>query len=528
MMWLIITISVLCAIIYYKVARSLNYWNERGVVHKKAWYIIQNLVQLVFQKFSFYDSVRNLYQEFSNERYFGSYQFLRPALFINDPDLIKKITVKDYEYFIDHCGVILEDVGSLQGRNLFNLKGQEWRDMRATISPLFTSSKMKMMFTLINESAEEFTDYFDNQQNTFFEVEIKDVFSRFTNDVIANVAFGLKCNSLKEKCNEFYMMGKKTSFSGIRFFIFILYTGFPRIAKLLKLKFLPTSATEFFKCAIKDSVNKREKDGIIRPDMIHLLVETKRGVVVKEDSYAPDSSFAATTESEIFYSGKKPKIELTEEDITAQAIIFILGGLETTSTLMSLIAYELAMNEDVQKKLQDEIKETLHECNGKLTYEAVQKMMYMDMVVSETLRKWPTGFTLDRLCVKDYLIEPVHSWEKPLLIEKGTMIQIPVGGIHHDPKYFPDPEKFDPERFNDDSKHNIKHFTYFPFGSGPRNCIASRFALIKNKILIFHLLSKFDIVKTKKTPCNVKMALNSFSLYPATALWVGLKRKDGV
>ncbi|KAK4874012.1 hypothetical protein RN001_013372 [Aquatica leii] len=528
MMWLIIPICALCAIIYYKAVRSFNYWSHRGVVHKKRWHVIQNLRQLVFQRISFFDSVRNLYQEFSNERYFGSYQFLRPTLIINDLDLIKRVTVKDFEYFIDHNGVILEDVEPLKGRNLFNLKGQRWRDMRATLSPLFTSCKMKMMFTLINECAEEFTNYFEKQKYTSFNLEIKDVFSRFTNDVIANVAFGFKCNSLEEECNKFYIMGKKTSFSGMKFFIFILYSGFPRLAKFLKLKFLPTSATTFFKRIIKDTINKREKEGLIRLDMIHLLVEARKGVVVKEDSCVSDAGFAATTESKIHYLGKKPKIELSDEDITAQALIFILGGFDTASTLMSFIAYELAKNQDVQQKLQEEIQETLLKCNGNLTYEAVHKMMYMDMVVSETLRKWPPGFILDRLCVKDYLIEPVNSWENPLLVEKGTMVQVPVAGIHHDPKYFPDPETFDPERFNDENKHNITHFSYLAFGSGPRNCIASRFALMENKTLIFHLLSKFDIVTTKKTPYPIKMALNSFSLSPAKGLWLGLKRRDRV
>ncbi|KAK4874013.1 hypothetical protein RN001_013373 [Aquatica leii] len=528
-MWLIIVISVLCAIIYYKAVRSLNYWSDRGVVHKKGWHVIQNLKQLVFPKVSFFDAVQSLYQEFSNERYFGSYQFFRPTLIVNDLDLIKRITVKDYEHFIDHSGIISEDLDPLMGKSLFNLKGQRWRDMRATLSPSFTSSKMKMMFTLISECAEEFTNYFEKQKQNFLDVEMKDVFSRFTNDAIANVAFGFKCNSLEDKCNEFYIRGKETTtFTGLRFLTFTLYTSFPRLAKFLKLPFFPISATTFFRRIVKNTINKREKEGLIRPDMIHLLVEARKGIVANEDSYVPDAGFAATKESKIFHSEKKPKMELTDEDITAQALIFILGGFETSSTLMCFIAYELAMNEDVQKRLQDEIEETLHECNGKLTYEAVHKMKYMDMVVSETLRKWPPGFALDRLCVKDYLIEPVNSWEKPLLIEKDSLLQIPVVGIHRDPKYYSDPDSFDPERFNDENKHNITHFSYFPFGSGPRNCIASRFALMEKKTLIFHLLSKFDIVKTKKTPYPLKLAANSFNLVPVGGFWLGLKRRDSV
>ncbi|KAF5276775.1 hypothetical protein FQA39_LY18549 [Lamprigera yunnana] len=91
----------------------------------------------------------------------------------------------------------------------------------------------------------------------------------------------------------------------------------------------------------------------------------------------------------------------------------------------------------------------------------------MDMVVSETLRKWPPVIQVSRICVQNYLIEPVT----PLLIEKGSTVSIPIIGIHRDEKLFPNSKKFDPERFSDENKLNIKPFSYVPFGSSPRNCI---------------------------------------------------------
>ncbi|KAF5288092.1 hypothetical protein FQA39_LY15517 [Lamprigera yunnana] len=127
---------------------------------------------------------------------------------------------------------------------------------------------------------------------------------------------------------------------------------------------------------------------------------------------------------------------------------------------MSFMAYGLALNSDVQKKLQNEIDETLTNCQGKLTYEALHKMKYMDMVVSETLKKWPSGFYLDRVCVQSYTIDPINLDEKPLTLEKGDMVLIPVVGIHHDPKYYTNPNKFDPERFSDENKHTIQAFSY--------------------------------------------------------------------
>ncbi|KAF5279692.1 hypothetical protein FQA39_LY18241 [Lamprigera yunnana] len=196
-----------------------------------------------------------------------------------------------------------------------------------------------------------------------------------------------------------------------------------------------------------------------------------------------------------------------------------------SATLISFTAYELAINSDVQDRLQNEIDNTISNCQGKLTYEALHKMKYMDMVVSETLRKWPPGFQLDRMCVRRYTIDPISSKEKQLTLEKGDLVMIPVVGIHHDPKYYPNPNKFDPERFNDENKRTIEPFSYMPFGSGPRNCIASRFALMENKTLIFHLLSKFDIIPIKKTQIPLNFGKGMLNLGPTEGFWLGLRQR---
>lgn len=94
---------------------------------------------------------------------------------------------------------------------------------------------------------------------------------------------------------------------------------------------------------------------------------------------------------------------------------------------------------------------------------------------TETLRKWPPAAFLDRLSVKPFTIEPEKPGEKHLHLEAGLTIWIPVMGIHRDPNHYPDPEKFDPERFNELNKKNIKPFSYLPFGTGPRNCIGKLF-----------------------------------------------------
>lgn len=92
------------------------------------------------------------------------------------------------------------------------------------------------------------------------------------------------------------------------------------------------------------------------------------------------------------------------------------------------------------------------------------------MEIAESLRKWPPGPLADRIVTKRYVIPKTEN-SPEVVLEKDELIWIPIMALHRDPEYFPDPDKFYPERFSDENKNNIVPFTYLPFGTGPRNCI---------------------------------------------------------
>lgn len=111
--------------------------------------------------------------------------------------------------------------------------GGRWHDLRAALSPAFTSSKMKAMFHFMTESAKQYTDYYLEQDDKVISIELKDSFTRYTNDVIATSAYGVKCNSLKDRNNEFFMLGKEAfNFGGIKSFKFFGYAISPALMKV--------------------------------------------------------------------------------------------------------------------------------------------------------------------------------------------------------------------------------------------------------------------------------------------------------
>lgn len=147
-----------------------------------------------------------------------------------------------------------------------------------------------------------------------------------------------------------------------------------------------------------------------------------------------------------------------------------------------------------------------------------------NLIFSEVLRKYPTQISTDRICTKPYVFEPNTEGIKSINIAVGTIILIPTYAFHHEPKLFPDPENFDPERFSDENKSNIKPYTYQPFGTGPRSCIGSRFALMETKLVFYHLLTKFEIVPVEKTKVPLKLLKSLMTLSSENGFWFGIKK----
>lgn len=138
----------------------------------------------------------------------------------------------------------------------------------------------------------------------------------------------------------------------------------------------------FFKNIISETVRDREEKGIIRNDMIRLLMEARKGKLKQDEEKTIDTGFATALELNAETGAKEGKGEISIDDITAQALIFLFAGFDTTATLMSYIAYELALHPDIQEKLHEEVESTFEEGNGKLTFEGLMSMKYMDMIVS--------------------------------------------------------------------------------------------------------------------------------------------------
>lgn len=493
-----IVLVQIVSIIYHQ----CTYWKKCGVPYVQVMPLFGTVLGVILYHKSFPDYLKLLYNSYPNVKYIGTMDLTTATVIVRDPELIKEMGVKCFDHFPDHRGFVTEEMDPILGKNVFVLKGDRWRKMRNTLSPFFTASKMKFMFGLLSKCSYDFVDYLYNHLEVSSKMEAKDTFTRYTNDVIAAIAFGINVNSVKNRNNEFYTTGRDVANfnDAFRLFKLLLLRLSPRLMRMVGVTFVSRSSMKFFRNVISETMEARDVQGVVRHDMIHLLMQARN----KE----PLSTSQVTT-----------------DDIIAQAFIFFLAGFDTSSTLMCYMTYELALNQDIQEKLRDEVDHYLAEGNGEISYELLMKMEYMDMVISETLRKYPPVLIIDRLVAKKFQLPPAGSGYKSATIYPGENVWFPVLAIHHDPKYFPDPEKFDPERFNAENKNNIVPYTYIPFGLGPRMCIGNRFALMETKILMAHLLQKLVIKPNEKTkPLVYKKG--SFQLVPIDGFWFSFEKRS--
>ncbi|XP_058820113.1 cytochrome P450 9e2-like [Topomyia yanbarensis] len=526
----ILMLLVLAVILLYKwVTKNNDYFHEKPIPSMAVKPLFGSTGPLVFKRYSMNGFINHIYNKYPNAKVFGLFDSLTPIFVIRDPELIKRITVKDFDHFVDHRPTFgnsrNDHPDSLFGKIIFAMEGEKWRDMRATLSPAFTGSKMRQMFELVIECCENVSKHYLAQSGQSQEVGLGSLFTRFNTDVIASCAFGFKIDSFRNPDNEFFMNGKNMMrferiSVALRIFGFKL---FPTTMGKLGIDVIDREQVRFFRAIIMNTIRERQTKGIVRTDMIHLLIQARNGMLRHQQEKEHDEGFATVQESDIGKAVASQK--MTENEMVAQAFVFFLAGFETVSTTLTFLVHDLVMNADVQQKLYEEIQTTENELDGKtLNYDTLQKMRYMDMVVTESLRIRPAAAFLDRLCIHDYILDDGEGLK--FTINKGTAIWIPSQGIHLDPKYYPDPTKFDPERFSLDNRSKINPFTYLPFGTGPRNCIGSRFALMEIKAIIYYLLLHFTFERNDRTQVPLKLRKGFTIVASESEVYVELKKRQ--
>uniref|UniRef100_A0A915CB69 Cytochrome P450 n=1 Tax=Parascaris univalens TaxID=6257 RepID=A0A915CB69_PARUN len=256
-------------------------------------------------------------------------------------------------------------------------------------------------------------------------------------------------------------------------------TLFPTLARLVekvfKFQLIGNSCDAFFEGILRKIVEERrkyprEKD----PDFLQLLMDAKDDTEItqRDEELVHDA----------LSNGKKTV--LTDIELIAQGYLFLVAGYETTASALQFTCYCLASNPQVQDTAYAEVMDVVGH-KKTIGYDDLMKMPYVEQVMNESLRMYPPVPRNDRKCKTNVTVGGIK-------IEKGTFVYLPTYAIHYDERYYPNPEKFDPERFSRSEKAKRDPVTFAPFGIGPRNCIGLRLAQMEIRLILVHFLRSFQ------------------------------------
>ena len=205
---------------------------------------------------------------------------------------------------------------------------------------------------------------------------------------------------------------------------------------------------------------------------------------------------------------------MDDQQIHDEVMTLFLAGHETTGTALGWTWYLLARDQAVQAKLHAELDRVL---GPKLpTLADVPNLQYTKMVLAEAMRIYPPGWVLGRCLVKDFETGG-H------VIPADSIVVISQYLMHHDSRYFPDPWRFDPERWTPEAKATRPQYSYFPFGGGPRGCVGEGLSWIKGTLLIATLAQRWRMHLVQSKPIKLQPLM---TLQPKNKIFIALQRRD--
>lgn len=357
-----------CTLIFLLLKWTYSYWDRKGFKTLPDFYYFTGHFKLDFGRKSLAEMMMRLYN--STEPFIGIYFLFSPKLLIRDPALIRSILIKDFStHFTDRGVSSNEEVEPLSG-HLFGLPGQKWKNLRAKLSPAFSSGKLKAMLPTIVACGSKLQNYLSTFAENGDLLDVPEIASNYTTNVISSVAFGIEIDSVNNPNNEFRICGRNlTRPSTIIGLKRILIIFAPKLANIFKIRFDDLSIENFIVSMVKQNLDYREKNNVVRKDFFQLLIQIRNGGSVhSEDIW----------QTNITDDNKKT---MTLLEMAAQVFIFFLAGFETSSTTLSFCLYELANNQDIQQRVHDEIDAVLAKHNEQITYESVCDMKFLEACI---------------------------------------------------------------------------------------------------------------------------------------------------
>lgn len=366
--------SCLCGILFITVviifklfSQTYKYWEKRNVPYLNPIVPFGDILKVFTGEWTLGEAFGEIYLEFKRRglKHGGMYVINKPVYIPVDRNIIKNIMISDAENFPNH-GLYINLEDDPLSSHIFNMEGKRWKDLRSKLPQAFTSAKMRQMFTMMVNFADELKNQLDLCQAVNTKgINIKNELRKFTTDVISTCGYGLESNALKGENED--LIRHLASFFDYQWNLYknAMVFVFPRnVLKSINFRIFTKDTTSYVKNMFLRLKEFRKKGNIQRDDLANTILK-----LTEDNSNLKD------------YSGKHVMESLTDDEYCAQMWVFFSASFETSSSTLTFALFELAKNPECQKKLRSEISNVLAQHRNQITYDSVMEMKYLECVI---------------------------------------------------------------------------------------------------------------------------------------------------
>ncbi|XP_047989622.1 cytochrome P450 6B2-like [Leguminivora glycinivorella] len=477
-------IGLFLTLFYFYCINTYNYWSRRGVKQISLFSLLRMFKRQCLKQVNEVELYEKVYAKYPNEKIVGFYIFTSPVLMVRDPEIIKYVLIRDFDTFYSRGIFQLDKVPEPFLDQITSGEGDLWKLLRQNLSPAFSTGKVKGMFPQILTRAEKLQRIACKADKG--EVDAVDLVKRYSVDVVGACGLGIDLDTLNGEHEVVLKLGKRIFKKTNRdVLVYFLKCTMPAIFKHVHL--IPSFVQDATKAVVKIIMEQRNDEPYDKNDFVDLLLKLKEKGVMVGDSL---------TRKNVDGSPVKTEIEFTDALLTAQVFMYFAGGTDTTTSATSYTLYELGHHPEYQRKCHEEIDFVLARHGNQLTYEAIKEMKYLEACFREALRLFTPIGNFMRKCMKQYTIPGTN-----VTLDPGVLVVVPAQAVHMDPQYFPDPERFCPDRFY--GEHAIFKDAYMPFAKGPRACIGEHLGYIQSLVAVAAVLRHSRVSPVGERPSRV-------------------------
>jgi len=418
--------------------------------------------------------LRNIASEYGDIAHFN----IGPIriVLLNHPDYIKEVLSTHHKKFIK--GRPLEMAKSLLGEGILTSEGEIHRSHSRIIQPAFHRKKIESYIPVITECTNRITDKWKDGKI----VDMRTEMTQLSTVIAGELMFHEDVESESLKIIE--ALDTATKLFGripVPFSEYILKLPLPGNIRFFRAK------AKLDKL-IYDIINKRRKSKRKHDDLLSMLINP--------------------------YEEEGVDGGLTDEEIRDEALTLFLTAFDTTSTALTWTWYLLSQNPDSQVELHDELDRVL---GGKKPVGSdINELRFTRMVFTESMRMFPPTYVIPRQTLEDFYIDKY-------MIPKGTIILMSPYLIHRDPRYYQDPEVFNPHNWDEAKNRNTSKYEYFPFSGGPRKCIGEPLAWMEGILILATICQSWQAQLVPDHPVELMPLIN---LRPKYGMLMTLKKRS--